>query len=97
MRKSKASLTVELTGPSEAVDRLVGDFVSGLRRAAEAGGVQVNYPDPCRITPILRNRKPKGTKPERKARKANSQQQSEGLPASPLTDPADVLHLRQSS
>lgn len=83
MRKSKASLTVELSGPSDAVERLVGDFVSGLRRAAVDGGVQVNYPEPCRITPVLRNRKPKAPKPERKAKKANSQQPLEAVQVVP--------------
>lgn len=75
MRKSKARIVVELTGPSGEVEQMVGDYVNGLNLAGQARAVQVNYPEPCCITPILRNRKPKAPKPDRKARKANSQQQ----------------------
>lgn len=75
MRKSKGRLVLELIGPTERVEGEIDAIVATIRQGTAGGMIQVSYPEPCVITPILRNRKPKAPKPERKARKANSQQQ----------------------
>lgn len=72
MRKSKAKFVVDLTGPSESVMAWIHKLVDVLRVGAAGDGVQAIYPVPIEVTPVLRNRKPKAPKPERKARKANS-------------------------
>lgn len=71
MRKSKARLVMEIVGPTDDVEQVIQTVVSAVRHF---DSVVFSYPEPCRIESIRRNRKPKGEKPERKARKANSQQ-----------------------
>lgn len=72
MRKSKARIVVELVGPSDAVLRVVEEMTLAANRLHT--DVKASFPEPCVIIPILRNRKKAAPKPERKARKANSQQ-----------------------
>lgn len=73
MRKSKARIVVELLGEKEMVRYAVQCVIDQIREA-EAKGIQASYPAPCMIEDITRNRKKAAPKPERKARKANSQQ-----------------------
>ena len=52
-KNSKARLVIEMLGPSEEVANAVETLVH------TAGGlpVQVSYPEPCRIEPVVRVRK----------------------------------------
>lgn len=62
-KKSRARLTVELTGPEGTISQAVSaimDLARGLK-------VEVNYPEPCRILPVTRPKKPKAVSPAQKA------------------------------
>ena len=56
MKKSQASLRIDLLGPSTAVDTAVATVTHAL---AQFPTVMVSYPEPLRITPIVRERRTK--------------------------------------
>lgn len=63
-KKSRARLTVELTGAHGSISQAISAIMELIRKQA---GVEVNYPEPCTITPINRPRKPKAVASAQKA------------------------------
>jgi hypothetical protein len=52
---SKARLVVELTGPTDAVQAALEQIITTARHDVT---VMASYPEPCRIEPVVRVRKP---------------------------------------
>ena len=61
MKKSRASLTIDLIGPSVQVEQAVETVTHALRQFS---GVTVSFPSPLRISEIRRERRSKPPVPE---------------------------------